>query len=185
MTSEPGCTSMWYVLTNMSCTPAAAGARWSTCLPRVKKRTSWAFAQRGNPRDALPLGVLNRAVHVLERGVRPDGHEAGRVDDAVRGVDPADLWCHGTRCGTVQAAHGAQQRAVCVSVHAHVNTAAGLSRSSAATGAGSRNGRSRVVARLGRWSATAVPRCCRRGSGAGAVHTWRQCWRQAALDPNA
>ena len=23
---------MWYVLTNMSCTPAAAGARWSTCL---------------------------------------------------------------------------------------------------------------------------------------------------------
>ena len=60
-----------------------------------------------------------------------------------------------------------------------------LSRSSAATGAGSRNGRSRVVARQGRWSATAVARCCRRGSGAGAVQTWRQCWRQAALDPSA
>jgi hypothetical protein len=31
-----------------------------------------------------------------------------------------------------------------------------------------------------------VTRCCRRGSGAGAVQTWRQCWRQAALlDPTA
>ena len=61
-----------------------------------------------------------------------------------------------------------------------------LSHSSGVTDAGSRNGRSRVVARQGRWSATAVTRCCRRGSGAGAVQTWRQCWRQAALlDPTA
>ena len=68
--------------------------------------------------------AMLEAVHVLERGVRPDGHEAKRVDDAVRGVDPADLWCHGTMCVTVQAAYGAQERAVCVSVHAHVNTTA-------------------------------------------------------------
>ena len=56
----------------------------------------------------LHSGRRGRAlVHVLERGVRPDGHEARRVDDAVRGVDPADLWCHGIRCVTVQAAYGA------------------------------------------------------------------------------
>ena len=71
----------------------------------------------------LHSGRRGRAlVHVLERGVRPDGHEARRVDDAVRGVDPADLWCHSTMCVTVQAAYRAQERAVCVSVHVHMST---------------------------------------------------------------
>ena len=61
---------------------------------------------------------------VVQRHLFPKTHEARRVDDAVRGVDPADLWCHSTMCVTVQAAYRAQERAVCVSVHAHVNTTA-------------------------------------------------------------
>ena len=50
----------------------------------------------------LHSGRRGRAlVHVLERGVRPDGHEARRVDDAVRGVDPGPT-CGATVLGTAQ-----------------------------------------------------------------------------------
>ena len=77
-----------------------------------------------------------------------------------------------------------------VHVHAHVHVhvacacqhSGRLSRSSGATDAGSRNGRSRVVARQERCSVT-VARCCRRGSGAGVVPEWWQWqWRRATLD---